>query len=101
MPHLALQALRICLDVPRGGLVTFGFRELQQLRGIADALGGAVYFRNVAAQAGAFAAEFLGAGRIGPDGRFFQLACDFLETLLLAVVFKETPVTSRYARRGL
>jgi hypothetical protein len=101
MAHLALQALRIRLDVLGGGLVAFGLRELQQLRGITDALGGAIYFRNVAAQTSAFAAEFLGAGRIGPDRRLFQLACDFLETLLLAVVFKETPVTSRYARRGL
>jgi hypothetical protein len=26
MPHLAFEALRVCLDVPGGRLVSFGFR---------------------------------------------------------------------------
>jgi hypothetical protein len=40
--HLAFEFLRIGIDIARGALVAFAFRELEQLCGIRDALRGAV-----------------------------------------------------------
>jgi hypothetical protein len=99
--HLGLEALRVALDVAGGGLVALGGGELEQLGGLADAAAGARDFGDVGAQAGAFTPELLGAGGVRPESRVLQLARDFLEPLLLAVVLKETPVAKRDARRGL
>ena len=55
---------------------------------------------HIGAQAGALAAELLGAGRVRPHGRLLQLPGYFLKALLLAIVLKETPVTWRCVRRG-
>ncbi len=74
MAHLGFQALRVALDVARGSLVASRFRELQQLGGLGDALGGAVDLADVGGQAGAFAPELLRARRVRPDGRIFELA---------------------------
>ena len=47
--HLGLEALRVALDVARGGLVVLAFGELEQLGGIGDALGGACRARSTCA----------------------------------------------------
>jgi hypothetical protein len=99
--HLLFEALRVRLDIACGRLVVFGLGQLQQFAGITDALGGALDGADVGAQARAFAAELLGALRLGPDLRIFQLARYFLEPLVFAIVLKETPVTRPYARPGL
>ena len=65
--------------------------ELEELAGVADPLARAVDLGNLGAQARAFAPELLGTRGIRPHGRILQLAADFLEPLLLAVVLKETP----------
>ena len=100
MAHVGLEALRIALDIERGGLVGLGGGELEQLARIADALGRAVELADVGAQAGAFAPELLRPGGVRPDGGVFQLACDFLEPLVFAIVLKETPGASPCGRRG-
>jgi hypothetical protein len=40
-PDLCFQSLRVGVDVPSGGLVTFALRELEKLGGICDSFGGA------------------------------------------------------------
>ena len=100
MTHLALEALRIALDLARRGLIALGGGQLEELGCLADTACGAVDLGDLAAQAGAFAPELLRPGGLRPDGGVFQLARDFLEPLLLAVVLKETPVASRCALRG-
>lgn len=42
----------------------------------------------------AFATEFLGFLGFLPDGRIFEFATDFFESLFLQIVFKETPLRS-------
>ena len=101
MPHLALEALRVALDVTRRDLIALGLGELEELGRLADAAAGAVDLADVAGQPGALAPQLLGARRVGPDRRILQLPTDLLETLELAVVLKETPVANRSARRGL
>jgi hypothetical protein len=101
VPHLALEALRVALDVTRRDLIALGLGELEELGRLADAAAGAVDLADVARQPGALAPELLGARRVGPDRRILQLPTDLLETLELAVVLKETPVANRSARRGL
>jgi len=46
---LALEALRVALDVARRALVAFRFGELEELARVADALGGAVELADVGA----------------------------------------------------
>ncbi len=101
LAHVGFQALRVALDVARGGLVVLALGEVQQFRGIGDALDGAVDLTDVRAQARAFAPELLGTRGIGPHGRLLEFAGYLLEALLFAVVLKETPVTLRRVRRGL
>jgi hypothetical protein len=99
--HVRFQALRVALDVLRGGFIGLLHGQLEKLSGIADALGGALDLADVAAQPGALATKLLGTGGVRPDGRILQLARDFLEPLLLSVVFKETPVARPCGPRGL
>ena len=101
MAHVGLKALRVALDVARGSLIVLRLGELQQLGGVADALGGAIDLPDITAQACALASEFLRAGGIGPYEGVLQLARYFLEALLLEIVIKETPVARRYALRDL
>jgi len=91
MAHVGLEALSVALDIAGRRLIAFARRELEQLAGIGNALGGAVDLGDFGAQAGAFAPELLGTRGIRPHGRVLQLAGHFLEPLLLAVVLKETP----------
>jgi hypothetical protein len=101
MTHIGLQTLRVALDVTRSRLIAFSLGELQQLAGIANTLAGAVDLADVGAQPCALAPEFLRTRRVRPYIGIFQLAGYFLEPLVLAVVLKETPVTSSCARRDL
>src|SRR5262250_1303916 len=55
--HLRLQALCVALDVARRGLIALAGGELEQLAGLADALGGPVDLADLCAQSGAFAPE--------------------------------------------
>jgi hypothetical protein len=96
-----LQPRGILLDVARSGFIALALGQLEQLRGIIDALGGAVDVREVRGEARPLLAELLGALRLRPDRRVLQLESYLLQTLFLAIVFKETPVTRRCARPGL
>jgi len=96
VPHFGLEALRVALDVARGALIAFGFGQFQQLGGLDDALGGALDLADLARQAGAFTPELLRPRGVRPDGGILQLARNFLQPLLLAVILKETPVTRSY-----
>jgi hypothetical protein len=100
VPHLALEALGVALDVARRALVPLGLGELEQLGGLTDPVGGAVDLADVARQPRALAPELLRSRRIGPDRRVLELPADFLETLDLRVVLKETPVAPSCARTG-
>ncbi len=101
MAHVRLEALRLGVEVACRGLIVLRLREFQQLRGIRDALGGALDLADIAGQTRALASELLGAGGVGPDGGVFELAPYFLEPLVLAVVLKETPVARRCVPRDL
>jgi hypothetical protein len=52
-------------------------------------------------EAGSFLAEFLSPVGGIPDPGLFQLADYFLKTLVLIVVFKDTPSRSRFVPRVL
>lgn len=96
-PHLSFQRLRLALDIERNRRIILAFRELEQLRGIGDPFAGAVEIVDFVVQPGALAPELLRPLGLRPDFGVFELTADLLETLLLAVVFKETPEESRRA----
>jgi len=100
MAHLGLEALRVAFDVAGRRLIALAGGELEQLAGIADALGSAIDLGDLGTQAGAFAPELLGARGIRPHRRILELAGHFLEPFLLAVVLKETPGARSCDRRG-
>jgi hypothetical protein len=89
--HAAFEAGRVALDVLRGGRVVLAFGQVQQLRGVRDGFGGAVELGQLRGQFRPLAAQLLRLVGPGPDGGVFQLAADFFEAFLLAVVLKETP----------
>jgi hypothetical protein len=77
LANALLERGRIALDLQRGGLIVLAFRQLQQLRGIADRSAGAVELRQLDFEFGALAPQLLGTlGRI-PDGGIFKLEPDF------------------------
>jgi hypothetical protein len=91
LAHAGFQARGVTLDVLRGALVVLAFRELQELCGIGDGLGGAVELFELGGELRALAAELTGLVGVLPDGRIFQLAGYLFEAFLLGVVLKETP----------
>jgi hypothetical protein len=95
------EAFGVLLQVARCAFVVFAFRELEQLARIIDGLGRAVDLLEIRRQARTFFAQLLGTLGLRPDGRLLELAIDLFEPLFLAVVLKETPVTSWCALRGL
>jgi hypothetical protein len=99
--HVGFESLRVSVDVARGRFVALALRELEQLRGIRNALGSAVDFPRVGGQLGPFASQLLRPLGLCPDGRVFELAADLFQAFFLVVVLKETPVRRRYAPRGL
>ena len=77
------------------------FRQLEQLRSIADGGIGAIELLDLAGKARALTPELLGTLGRAPDGRVFQFAAYFLEAFFLAVVLKETPSRTRLVPRDL
>jgi hypothetical protein len=98
---VALEPLGIPPDILRGPLIALPLGELQELRRIGDALGGAIDFGDVSREARTLLSELLRALRLRPDGRVLELPPYLLEALFLAIVLKETPVARRCARPGL
>jgi hypothetical protein len=74
-----------------GGVVAVGSGHFQQFTGVGQAGGDAIDAADDGIEAGAFAAQFLRAGRIVPDGGAFQFAAYFFQTLTLGDVVKDTP----------
>jgi hypothetical protein len=101
LAHLALEPSDIALDFPRGGFIVLELGQLEQLCRVAQSVTGAIELIELAGQAGALAAELLGALRLAPDRRILKLAIDLFETFPLAVVLKETPSRSATAPRDL
>jgi hypothetical protein len=99
--HLAFEPLRIASDVLGGDLVALTFGQLQELRGVGDAVGRAIDFGDVSGETGALLAELLRALRLRPDGRILELPSYLFEALFLEIVLKETPVARRCARLDL
>jgi len=99
--HVGFETLRVCIDVARGGLVVLALRELEKLRGVCYAFGGAVNLAGVGGQLRPFAPEFLRTFWFRPDSRVFELTADLFQALFLKVVLKETPVRRRCAPRDL
>src|SRR6185437_9097680 len=99
--NLALEPLGVALDIAGGGLIALPLGELEELGRIADSLGGALDLRHVRGEPCTLLPELLRPLRLRPDRRVLELPAYFLEPLFLAVVFKETPVARRCARRGL
>jgi hypothetical protein len=99
--NLVLEPLRVFVDVLRGSLVTFRFRELEELRGIRDPFRSALDLACIGFQACPLTAELLRTLGLAPDGGILQLAAYLLEAFLLVVVLKETPVRSGCAPRDL
>jgi hypothetical protein len=99
--HISLETLRIAIDIARGCFVALAFRELEKLRCVRYALGGALDLARVGRESRPLTSQLLRAFGFCPNARVFQLAPYLLETLLLEIVLKETPVRSECAPRGL
>jgi hypothetical protein len=93
--------LCIRINVQRGGLIAFAFRQIEQLGGFRNAFGRTVELLDRDSQARALAPKLLGTVLVRPDGRILQLTRDFLEALLFLIVLKETPEERRCALRDL
>jgi hypothetical protein len=89
--HFVFEGSGVALDVTDGGFVVLALGQFQQLFGIRDALAGGIELGELGRQARAFAAQLLGLVGLVPDAGVFELAADFFQPLLLAVVLKETP----------
>ena len=99
--HFGLETLRVVIDIARGCLVSFAFRELEKLRCVRYALGGALDLPRIGREPRALTSQLLRAFGFRPNGRVLQLAPYLLEALLLEIVLKETPVRSGCAPRDL
>jgi hypothetical protein len=62
---------------------------------------GVVQLLQIGGEARTFAAKLLRPVRSAPDRRVLELEIYFLESLLLAIVLKETPSRRRHAPRDL
>jgi hypothetical protein len=94
LADLGLDRGQVALDFAGRGFVVLGLGEFEQFDRVADRVGRAVYFVELAGKLGALAAEFLSLVGLLPDRRIFEFAADFLEPLFLQIVFKETPLRS-------
>jgi hypothetical protein len=99
--HAGLERTGFELDIARSGFIVFALGQLEQLRGITDGGIGLVQLLQIRSETRTFAAKLLSAIRGAPDRRLLELAIYFLETLLLAIVLKETPSRRRHAPRDL
>jgi hypothetical protein len=75
----------------RGVVVAVGDGQVEQLACVGEPGGERVDAADDGVQAGAFAAQFLRARRIVPDGGALQFAAYFFEALTLGGVVKDTP----------
>jgi len=89
--HALFQPVDISRDGLQRGIVAFGGRQFQQLAGIVEAMDDLIEPFHELGKARAFAAQVLGALRIVPDVRAFQLAGYFFEAFALGRVVKDTP----------
>jgi hypothetical protein len=99
--HFGFESLGVSVDVARGSLVALAFGELEELRCVRYAFGGALDFACLGGESRPLTSQLLRPFGFGPNGRVFQLAPYLFEALLLEIVLKETPVRSRYAPRDL
>jgi hypothetical protein len=76
--HAPFDALRVTLDVGRGGCVVLALGKLEQLAGIGNGLGGAVDLIQLGGELRALAPQLLRLLGLLPDGGVFQLPIDFL-----------------------
>jgi len=98
---LGIQPQGVLLDVAGGRLVALALGELQELRRIVDALGGAINLPDLGGEARTLFPELLRALRLRPDARVLELPPYLLEALFLAIVLKETPEARLCARLSL
>ena len=105
---LEFQALHDCreirhvgLDFRRRGAVRFPGDHVEQFTGIAQAERQPVEALDHLFEFGALTTQILGAVRVVPDARLFQLARYFLETFVLVVVIKDTSSRNRCVPRDL
>jgi hypothetical protein len=99
--HTGLDRAGLALDIARGGFIILALGKLEQLGRVTDGGIGLVELLQIRGEARTLAAELLGAIRSAPDRRILELEIYFLETLLLAIVLKETPSRRRHAPRDL
>jgi len=99
--HVCLKGLSIRFYGTSGGLVIFGFRQLEQLSGVCNALTCPVDLFYCRGEPCALATELLRPLLVRPDGGIFELAPYLLEPLFLLVVLKETPSRRSCAPPGL
>ncbi len=88
---LLAHAFDVGLDGARRRLVLFALGQLEQLAGLAEARAQLVEHVDDALELGAFAAEFLGALGLGPDGGVLEFAQDLGQPFAALVVVKDTP----------
>ena len=88
---LAFDPVHVLLDRAHHGLVRVGLGQLEQFAGLVQADAQAVEGADHCLELGAFAAQFLRALRLVPDGGVFELAQDFGQALGAALVVKDTP----------
>ncbi|MNO87252.1 hypothetical protein D3C76_786710 [compost metagenome] len=85
------QAFDFAGDVVDGALVVFLDGHVQQVAGIGQAAGEFVEGLDDLRQGGALAAQVLCVFGVVPDGRVFQLAVHFDQTIMFQIVVKDTP----------
>jgi len=90
-PGYSRQRLEVRGNLTDRAFVLFIDSHFEEFGGIAEALAGFVQGLDNLLKGGALAAQGLGALRVVPDVRVFQLAGDFFEPVALYSVVKDTP----------
>jgi hypothetical protein len=97
---LALELAGVALDLGDRAGVALVLGKLEQLERAGDAAPDAVEALGDGGELGALAAEGLGAVRVVPDLRVFELPAYLGKPLALALVLKDTPLRRRGVPRG-
>ena len=87
----AFQFVHIGLQSDQGGVVLFHARQFEQFPGVGDGLTDLLQVQHHAFQQFLLAAQFLGLLRLIPEGRIFVQPVDFVQSVLLVLVVKDTP----------
>jgi hypothetical protein len=98
---IEVQAVRIRFNFRGRTEIPFAGGKLEQLARIGDGARQPIEAADDVFKPGPFPAEFLRPVGLVPDARLFEFARDFLKSLVLIVVIKDTPSKSRYAPRDL